>query len=165
MARSTRRFVKPPSDVMPRTESRRIRATLEGVTTESGERECVLIALASSAQARMVSGVLKGDCFDVEVVDSGRDMIEAVRGADAVYKAMLLDFTLPDMNGIQALAYLHKLGATNVPPVVIAADAVDKQVVAVGRKLGATDFMLKPFTTEVILTKLRAASGRPGVQA
>ena len=78
---------------------------------------------------------------------------------------MMLDIKMPTMSGIEVLRQLRKRG-DNVKVVVVSA-AHDDAVVDEARRLGAVDYVVKPFhldyLEQVVLRKLAAlmASERP----
>ena len=91
---------------------------------------------------------------------SGFDVIEAATGAQAVeaYKegrpdVVLLDITMPDMDGLTALKELKKLD----PEAKIAmVSAMGQQsVVMEALKCGARDFLVKPFDPDRVLATVR----------
>lgn len=91
----------------------------------------------------------------------GYEAIEAITATEALNKArsdrpdaILLDLGLPDRDGLEILPLLHKLGGA--PIVVISArEATDQKVAALD--LGAHDYVTKPFDSEEVLARLRAA--------
>ena len=94
------------------------------------------------------------------LTQSGYDVLEAATGAQAVetYKkskpdAVLLDITMPDMDGLTALKEMKKLD----PDVRIAmVSAMGQQsVVMDALKSGARDFVVKPFEADRVLTTIK----------
>ncbi len=71
--------------------------------------------------------------------------------------AALVDLGLPDRDGLELVAQLAQDGACAVI-VVSARDATDEKVAALD--LGAVDYVTKPFDTEELLARLRAALRR-----
>lgn len=92
---------------------------------------------------------------------AGYQVVEAAnaRGALAAAAAerpgaVLLDLGLPDRDGLGLIPLLRRNGETPVL-VVSAREATDEKVAALD--LGADDFVTKPFDTEELLARLRAA--------
>ena len=92
---------------------------------------------------------------------AGYDVIEAANARDALDLAraetpdvILLDLGLPDRNGLEILPLLKKSGKAPVL-VVSAREATDDKVAALD--LGADDYVTKPFDTEELLARVRAA--------
>lgn len=94
------------------------------------------------------------------LVDNGYEVVEAGTGVDAieVYKvkkpdAVLLDITMPDMDGLTALKELKQLDP-NVRVAMVTAMG-QQTIVLEALKSGARDFVLKPFEAERVLVAVR----------
>lgn len=94
------------------------------------------------------------------LTQNGYDVIEAATGTEAVetYKkskpdAVLLDITMPDMDGLTALKEMKKLD----PDVRVAmVSAMGQQsVVMDALKSGAKDFVVKPFEADRVLATVK----------
>ena len=91
----------------------------------------------------------------------GYEAVEAITAAEALElarscrpDAILLDLGLPDRDGLEIVPLLRRIGPS--PIVVISArDATDQKVAALD--LGAHDYVTKPFDSEEVLARLRAA--------
>ncbi len=73
------------------------------------------------------------------------------------YDLIVLDLMLPKLNGFELLSRLRK---TSVAPVIIltALDSTDKKIE--GLKLGADDYMSKPFENDELLARVEAVLRR-----
>lgn len=96
---------------------------------------------------------------------SGHTWRRGRRGADALihyqqYDLLLLDLTLPDMDGLELLPRLRAV--IGVPVIVLTARNDERDVVGALR-LGADDCLAKPL--DVHLTRLRAKLDCPGLIA
>jgi DNA-binding NtrC family response regulator len=65
---------------------------------------------------------------------------------------VICDWLMPDVSGLDILAALRK-SKPNCPFLMITANAT-KQLVVDSMRLGATDFIVKPFHTNDLLTKV-----------
>ncbi len=93
------------------------------------------------------------------VKELGHEVIEAEDGAEAVeaYKkhkpdAVLLDITMPVMDGMEALAAILELDPEAKIAMVTAMG--QQQVIMEAIKMGAKDFVVKPFDADRIQTAL-----------
>ena len=93
------------------------------------------------------------------VKELGHEVVEAEDGAEAValYKehrpdAVLLDITMPVMDGIEALKKILELDPDAKVAMVTAMG--QQQVIMDAIKLGAKDFVVKPFDADRIQTAL-----------
>lgn len=91
----------------------------------------------------------------------GYEVVEATTAAEALAQnnhtqpdAILLDLGLPDRDGLEIIQILGKRSA--VPILIISArEATDQKVAALD--LGAVDYVTKPFDSEEVLARVRAA--------
>src|SRR5206468_3221240 len=89
------------------------------------------------------------------------EVLTAVNGQEGLEKAekekpdlILLDATMPVMDGIEVLAVLKASSATkDIPVVMLSADA-GKDNVERARQLGALSFIPKPFTGDALVAGL-----------
>ena len=89
------------------------------------------------------------------VVALARTAQEALDAAGAAPPdAVLLDLGLPDLDGVHVCRALRRL-LPSVPIVILTARDTEVDVV-VGLDAGATDYVTKPFSTHVLLARLRA---------
>lgn len=88
-------------------------------------------------------------------VDWTRDGVQAENAlADFTYDAMLLDLGLPRREGLEVLRNLRKRGASLPVMILTARDTVEDRVR--GLDAGADDYLLKPFSLDELLARLRA---------
>lgn len=91
----------------------------------------------------------------------GIDVVTAVNGQEGYDKAVsekpdliILDATMPVLNGIEALEKLKQDDATkNIPVIMLSADA-GKDNIDRALQLGALKFITKPFTAEGLIESL-----------
>ena len=68
---------------------------------------------------------------------------------------ILLDIEMPDVDGMEALGVLKKNPLSKDIPVVFVTAMSDSNVEALGFKLGAVDFVTKPFSKPVLLRRIK----------
>lgn len=83
--------------------------------------------------------------------------------ADSAYDCILLDLTLPDGAGLELLARWRRAGVT-LPVIIITARAELDDRLA-GLDGGADDFIVKPFATAELVSRMRAVLRRYSQQA
>ena len=99
--------------------------------------------------------------YAVETSADGESGLE--RAASNRFDLILLDVMLPRMNGLDVLRELRRRG-TDTPVIVLTArgQVVDK---VVGLKLGADDYVTKPFEMMELLARIEAKLRRTPVSA
>ena len=104
---------------------------------------------------RTLSINLRARGYDVETAGDGRSALQIVD--ERMPDVVVLDLGLPDVDGVAVLKRLRSF--TDVPVVVLSArHGSDDKVEALD--LGADDYVTKPFDTEELFARLRAALRR-----
>lgn len=92
-------------------------------------------------------------------VDQTGDGLEALwLGKENAYDAAVLDISMPGMDGVSVTRALRKAGKTY--PVVLATARGELGDKVGGLDAGADDYLVKPFSTEELLARLRAVLRR-----
>ncbi len=92
-----------------------------------------------------------------DLVDDGMEGLRLASGG--LYDLLVLDLRLPGMTGLEVLRMLRDRGVTTPVLVLTAQDAVDFKVQAL--RMGADDYVTKPFAFEELLARVEALSRRP----
>lgn len=116
----------------------------------------VLVVEDERRMAELLRQGLEEEGHSVVVAGNGRDGL-AMAGAHP-FDAILLDVMLPGMDGFSVARKLR--AARNQTPILMltARDATGD--VVEGLNLGADDYLVKPFSFDVLLARLRAVSRR-----
>jgi two-component system, OmpR family, phosphate regulon response regulator OmpR len=113
--------------------------------------ERILVVEDDSRLAAMVSEYLGGAGYRVTVAASGAEGLE--RLARESHDALVLDLSLPDMDGLEICRQLRARSEIPVLMLTARGDAMDR---VVGLELGADDYLPKPFEPRELLARLRA---------
>jgi DNA-binding response OmpR family regulator len=112
----------------------------------------VLLVDDDAAIRRSVAEGLELEGFRVVGASGGRAALAAV---EAVHPAVvLLDLTMPDLDGLEVLRRLRDRGEDLPVCVLSARDEVDDRVL--GLQAGADDYVVKPFALEEVAARLHA---------
>ncbi|MHA0857456.1 response regulator transcription factor [Paenibacillus sp. CMAA1364] len=106
--------------------------------------------------ARLLSYNLHQEGYDVTVEDHGTLGYE--RALSESFDLILLDLMLPGMNGIEILGKLRTQGVVT-PIIILTAKNAEEEVVQ-GLKLGADDYITKPFGVAELLARVSAVMRR-----
>jgi len=101
--------------------------------------------------AELISLYLVKECFDTEIVLNGEDALETFKTYQP--HLILLDIMLPGMDGYDVCREIRK--SNNVPIVMLSAkgEVFDK---VLGLKIGADDYMVKPFDSNELVARVQA---------
>jgi DNA-binding response OmpR family regulator len=129
---------------------------------QSGERSVtpgkVLIAEDEPVTAALVVAALKGEGFEVVCVDDG---VAALRAALAGgFDLVTLDWMLPRMSGFDVCRALRD--RSDVPILMLTGRTEEYDVVR-ALEVGADDYVTKPFSLAILLTRVRAILRRRAI--
>ena len=100
-----------------------------------------------------ISFMLGAAGFDSRPFASGQDLLDAL--PDLAPGAVLLDIRMPEIDGFQVMT---ELGARGVDwPVVVMTGHGEVAIAVRAMKLGAVDFIEKPFGEEILVSSLERA--------
>lgn len=120
----------------------------------------ILLVEDNRKLASGIANVLAGSGFHVDTVDNGGDADAAL--AASVFDLVILDLSLPDMDGLDVLRNMRNRAVTVPVLIVTARGRLDDRVR--GLDLGADDYLTKPFEIEELEARIRAlirrAAGR-----
>lgn len=91
--------------------------------------------------------------FTTLTAHSGREALRLTRGVSLI----LLDVGLPDMNG---LAVLTALRAASRTPIMLLSARMEHADVVAGFEQGADDYVAKPFSMQVLISRIQAVLRR-----
>jgi len=101
---------------------------------------------------RLLRTTLDRACYDVSEAASAREALDMLAATEP--DVVLLDLGLPDRDGLELVPIIRKHSNATLL-VVSARDATDQKVTALD--LGADDYVTKPFDTDELLARVRAA--------
>lgn len=121
----------------------------------SRERRKVLLV---DDEPRLLDSVrmnLELEDFEVYEAHDGAEALEQVR--KVLPDLVVLDVMMPHLDGLETLAELRRF--SSVPVVMLTVKADDSDVV-VGLERGADDYVAKPFSQQVLLSRIKAVLRR-----
>ena len=104
---------------------------------------------------RIITKKLEKEHYSVDSCFTGDDALDYLRGAD--YDLVLLDIMLPGKDGFEVMKHIRSRELT---PVIFltARDSVDDRIK--GLDSGAVDYVIKPFSLNELMARVRAATRR-----
>jgi len=98
--------------------------------------------------------MLKSRGYSVSIASDGLEGIEKAK--DEAPDLILLDIMMPGMDGYEACVRLKTDADTKHIPVIMLTAKEDPEAISKSHKLGADDYIVKPFNLPVLVSKLKA---------
>lgn len=113
-------------------------------------KSCLIVD--DSKVVRMVARkILESLEFQIEEAADGRMAVDACR--QNMPDAILLDWNMPVMNGIEFLRYLRQMEGGGAPKVVFCTTENDIAHIREAIGAGANEYIMKPFDSDIIQAK------------
>jgi two-component system response regulator AtoC len=121
------------------------------------EQKVVLVVDDEEALRTFLADLLGMVGYQVRTAGGGRQALEMLSGG--AFDAVLLDVILPDLSGLEVLRRYRAEGGT--APVIVLSALAGADDAMRAMKLGATDYLSKPFNRQEIEDALARAFGDP----
>ncbi len=120
-------------------------------SVRNGARHVVL-ADDDATTIVMISTILKHFNFECDIAHDGAQAVEIARRKKP--DLVLLDVSMPHMNGFEALTVLRDDSATRNTRVILVSAHHDEAEVVKGFSLGADDYIVKPFNSGELIARI-----------
>ncbi|CAN93006.1 response regulator/GGDEF domain protein [Sorangium cellulosum So ce56] len=139
---------------MPNSDELRSAPLSAPIELPSGRPARIVVADDDRLARQMLVSILQKAGFQVEAVDDGQEAIELIGrgGVDLV----LLDIVMPRLTGLEACRLLKSMTSESFLPVVLVTVKSDTANRVEGLKIGADDYVCKPFEEEELLARVGA---------
>jgi DNA-binding response OmpR family regulator len=117
----------------------------------------ILIADDDQDTVSFLASILKANNYEVVVAFDGMQTI-AVSHKEKP-DLILLDIMMPVRSGINIFENLKMSTLTAITPVIFITGVANPEIKQKALKMGAADYIVKPFETEYLLSKVRKALG------
>ena len=121
----------------------------------------ILIAEDEVGIAKALKLVLEKNRFAVDMVHNGLDALEYMLSVS--YDAVVLDIMMPGLDGLEVLKRAREKGVGTPVLFLTAKDSVPDRVH--GLDTGADDYLVKPFSFDELLARLRVITRKHGGSA
>ena len=112
-----------------------------------------LVVDDSSVIRKVARRILEGLEFEVAEAEDGEQALEACRRQ--MPQAVLLDWSMPRMDGYEFLRALRRLPDGDRPKVVFCTSENDVAHIARALHAGANEYIMKPFDKEIVEAKFQ----------
>ncbi len=109
----------------------------------------------SRAMRMIISQALSGCGFEVVQAANGRQGLDVMASEGSAVNVVLVDWNMPEVNGLEFVQQVRaNSGFASIPLVMVTTETEVEQMVR-ALDAGANEYVMKPFTREVIEDKLR----------
>ncbi|MFN2291028.1 MAG: response regulator transcription factor, partial [Anaerolineae bacterium] len=114
-------------------------------------RSRILVVEDEPSIREVVSLYLRRAGYDVSVVADGRAALESLSGQ--IPDLVVLDLMLPEVDGLEITRWLRERGDT---PIIMLTARRDEPDRIAGLEMGADDYVVKPFSPQELVSRVRA---------
>jgi DNA-binding response OmpR family regulator len=118
----------------------------------------VLIVEDDTKLSRLLLQILVEEGFTADICARGTDALE--QAATRIYDLILLDWMLPDVDGLSICRRVRQQGLTT--PIIMLTARAELRERVLALDAGADDYVMKPFEVEDLLARIRALVRRAG---
>ncbi|MCC8189993.1 MAG: response regulator [Planctomycetes bacterium] len=114
----------------------------------------ILVVDDSSTMRRIIANILKAHGYEniVEAGDGIEGLAQLQSNPDVAM--VLTDWNMPNMNGLDFLSKIRETVPRSDLPVIMVTTEAEKASVVAAIKAGANNYIVKPFTPELVKSKL-----------
>ncbi|MGA0572694.1 ATP-binding protein [Variovorax sp. VNK109] len=143
------------------TQQARELAFVHGGNT-AGRR--VLVVDDSEHACTVTAAMLEGMKFDVSLTHSGAQALKMIVDADRQsrgFDALVVDWQMPEINGIEVVRRMHALPLSSQPEALLVTAFNREEVIQSARAAGIHDVLIKPFSASLMFDALSEIFGHP----
>ena len=117
----------------------------------------ILVVDDSVSIRQMVEATLKAAHYQVTLAEDGQDALEKCKAS--TYDFVLTDQNMPRMDGLSLIKSLRSLVSFQRTPIVVLTTESSDDMKQRGKAAGATGWMVKPFSPDVLLNVMHRVLG------
>ena len=117
----------------------------------------LIIADDSMVARAVIKKTVKQIGYDCIEAANGREVLDIMAGAVADVGAILMDWNMPVMDGLETLKQLKHNDRFSAVPVIMVTSESDEKNIEKARKAGAHGHIPKPFTAQELTAYLETA--------
>jgi two-component system chemotaxis response regulator CheY len=120
-----------------------------------------LVVDDSRAVRMILARTLKELGFEVREAANGREALEVIEVEKNAVTLVLADWNMPEMNGLEMLKQLRGKPELSSLVVVMVTTETDVHQMMTALEAGANEYIMKPFTKEILVEKLELVGIHP----
>lgn len=110
---------------------------------------------------RYLAGTLSGLGFQVLEAANANEAVMLLKGSDPVPSLMTVDWNMPEVNGLELIQRLRAEPRYRRSTIIMVTSEVRAEQMAKALLAGADDYIMKPFTEEILRDKLALLGVHP----
>ena len=114
-----------------------------------------LIIDDSRAMRRILGKIMKGLGFEILEAENGAQGLETFLATSDMIEVTLVDWNMPVMNGLEFVEAVRDKNEFDTDKLVMVTTETEPARMARALMAGVDEFVMKPFTTEILIEKLK----------
>ena len=114
-----------------------------------------LIIDDSKAMRRILKGIMKGFGFEVAEAEHGQEGVDQLVENNGEFEVVLVDWNMPVMNGLEFVEYARAKPEFADLKIVMVTTETEPARMVKALMTGVDEFVMKPFTPEMLIDKLK----------
>ncbi len=120
-----------------------------------------LVVDDSRAMRMLLNKTLKQLGFEVLEAANGREALEVIGAEKAAVTLILLDWNMPEMDGLELLKRLRQTPEFSSMVVVMVTAETELDRISEALEAGANEYVMKPFTRDILAGKIELTGIHP----
>ena len=120
-----------------------------------------LVVDDSRAVRMILAKTLKELGYEVREAANGREALEVIEAEKTAVTLVLADWNMPEINGLDLLKRLRQDPELSRLVVVMVTTETELDQMTVALEAGANEYVMKPFTKEILVEKLQLVGIHP----
>ena len=123
----------------------------------AGNMDKALVVDDSKAIRLILARTLRELGYEVLEAANGREALELMEQQKTAIRLVLVDWNMPEVNGLDLLKRLRANPEFGWPVVVMVTTETELEQMTEALEAGANEYVMKPFTKDILIEKLQLA--------
>jgi two-component system chemotaxis response regulator CheY len=111
----------------------------------------------SRAMRMILAKILRELNYEVNEAANGLEALAAIQGEWRDIELILVDWNMPEMNGLELVKEIRKDASLASLVIVMVTTETELDQMMLALSAGANEYVMKPFTREILVEKLQLA--------
>lgn len=120
-----------------------------------------LVVDDSRAVRMILAKTLRDLGYEVREAANGREALEVMEAEKTAVRLVLVDWNMPEVNGLDLLRQLRRDPELSSVVVVMVTTETEIDQMVTALEAGANEYVMKPFTKDILVEKLQMAGAHP----